>query len=58
MAMNSTIRKLIMQEASTDDLRDAAIADGMLTLRMDGIKKLERGVTTLEEVMKETAAGS
>jgi type IV pilus assembly protein PilB len=58
MAMNSTIRKLIMQEASTDELRDAAIADGMLTLRMDGIRKLERGVTTLEEVMKETAAGS
>jgi type IV pilus assembly protein PilB len=58
MAMSSTIRKLIMQEASTDDLREAAIAEGMLTLRMDGIKKLERGVTTLEEVMKETAAGS
>jgi type IV pilus assembly protein PilB len=47
-----------MQEASTDELREAAIADGMLTLRMDGIRKLERGVTTLEEVMKETAAGS
>ncbi len=30
----------------------------MLTLRMDGLKKLEKGMTTLEEVMKETAAGS
>ena len=29
--------------------------DGMLTLRMDGLKKVERGVTTLEEVVKETA---
>jgi type II secretory ATPase GspE/PulE/Tfp pilus assembly ATPase PilB-like protein len=27
----------------------------MLTLRMDGMKKIERGVTTLEEVVKETA---
>jgi len=27
----------------------------MLTLRMDGIKKVERGVTTLEEIVKETA---
>jgi type II secretory ATPase GspE/PulE/Tfp pilus assembly ATPase PilB-like protein len=27
----------------------------MLTLRMDGLKKIERGVTTLEEVVKETA---
>jgi len=58
MAMSSRIRKLIMQEASTDELRDAAIEEGMLTLRMDGLKKLEKGVTTLEEVMKETAAGS
>ena len=58
MAMSSRIRKLIMQEAGTDELRDAAIEDGMLTLRMDGLKKLEKGVTTLEEVMKETAAGS
>ncbi|MGD2121166.1 MAG: type IV-A pilus assembly ATPase PilB [Gemmatimonadota bacterium] len=58
MAMNARIRKLIMQEASTDDLREAAIEDGMLTLRMDGLKKLEKGITTLEEVMKETSAGS
>jgi type IV pilus assembly protein PilB len=58
MAMSSRIRKLIMQEAGTDELRDAAIEEGMLTLRMDGLKKLEKGVTTLEEVMKETAAGS
>jgi type IV pilus assembly protein PilB len=58
LSMSSAIRKLIMQDAGTDELREAAIGEGMLTLRMDGIKKLERGVTTLEEVMKETAAGS
>jgi type IV pilus assembly protein PilB len=58
MAMNARIRKLIMQEVSTDELQAAAIEDGMLTLRMDGLKKLEKGITTLEEVMKETSAGS
>ena len=58
MAMSSRIRKLIMQEVGTDELRNAAIEEGMLTLRMDGLKKLQKGVTTLEEVMKETAAGS
>jgi len=58
MAMSARIRKLIMQETGTDELRDTAIEEGMLTLRMDGLKKLEKGVTTLEEVMKETAAGS
>jgi type IV pilus assembly protein PilB len=58
MAMSSEIRKLIMQAVSTDVLQAAAIEEGMLTLRMDGLKKLEKGVTTLEEVMKETSAGS
>jgi type II secretory ATPase GspE/PulE/Tfp pilus assembly ATPase PilB-like protein len=29
----------------------------MLTLRMDGIEKVRKGVTTLEEVVKETAGG-
>ena len=37
------------------DIRDKAVEEGMLTLRMDGIKKVERGITTLEEVVKETA---
>ena len=55
MAISGRLRKLIMQEASTDDLRQAAIEEGMLTLRMDGLKKVERGVTSLEEVVKETA---
>jgi type II secretory ATPase GspE/PulE/Tfp pilus assembly ATPase PilB-like protein len=32
------------------------MADGMLTLRMDGLVKLKNGVTTAEEVLKETAA--
>jgi type IV pilus assembly protein PilB len=58
MNMTSRLRKLIMQEAGTDELRDAAIEEGMLTLRMDGIKKLEKGVTTLDEVLKETSAQS
>jgi type II secretory ATPase GspE/PulE/Tfp pilus assembly ATPase PilB-like protein len=29
----------------------------MLTLRMDGMMKVKKGITTLEEVVKETAAG-
>ncbi len=56
MAMSPRLRKLIMSEAGTDELRDAALEEGMLTLRMDGLKKIERGITTLEEVVKETAA--
>jgi type IV pilus assembly protein PilB len=56
MAMTTPIRKAIMQEAGTDELRECAISEGMLTLRMDGLKKLERGIVSLEEVLKETTA--
>jgi len=50
------IRRMIMHGASTDELREQGLHEGMLTLRMDGLLKASRGVTTLEEVIKETAA--
>jgi type IV pilus assembly protein PilB len=54
MIMTPGLRKAIMNEASTDEIRDVACAEGMLTLREDGLKKVESGVTTLDEVIKET----
>ncbi len=55
MALTPELRRLILRGGSVAEMRDQAVADGMLTLRLDGIKKIERGVTTLEEVIKETA---
>jgi type IV pilus assembly protein PilB len=55
MALTPELRRLILRGGSVAEMRDQAVVDGMLTLRMDGIKKIERGVTTLEEVIKETA---
>jgi type IV pilus assembly protein PilB len=55
MALTPELRRLILRGGSVAEMRDQAVADGMLTLRMDGLKKIERGVTTLEEVIKETA---
>ena len=55
MALSPELRRLILRGGSVAEIRDQAVVDGMLTLRMDGIKKIERGVTTLEEVIKETA---
>ena len=54
MIMSTPLRKAIMAEMGTDELRALAQSEGMLTLREDGLKKVERGVTTLEEVVKET----
>jgi type IV pilus assembly protein PilB len=54
MIMSGELRKAIMNEMGTDELRDLAVSEGMLTLRQDALKKVERGITSLEEVIKET----
>ncbi len=55
MSLTPALRRMILQGASADELKETAIEEGMLTLRMDGIMKLRKGITTLEEVVKETA---
>jgi len=55
MAMSPELRRMVLRGASVADIQSQAVTEGMLTLRMDGMKKIERGVTTLEEVVKETA---
>ena len=49
------MRRMILKGSSTAELQEQAVSEGMLTLRMDGIVKIKKGVTTLEEVVKETA---
>ena len=56
MAMSSALRRLVLKGASTEELREQGVKESMLTLRMDGMLKVKKGVTTLEEVVKETAA--
>jgi type IV pilus assembly protein PilB len=55
MSMTPELRRMVLKSASTAELTEQAVKDGMLTLRMDGMMKLRRGVTTLEEIVKETA---
>jgi type IV pilus assembly protein PilB len=54
MIMNNELRELIMQNCSTDELRLAAQKRGMLTLRDAGMKVAFEGITTPEEVVRET----
>lgn len=54
MIMNNELRELVMQNASTDDLRTAAQKSGMVTLRDAGMKACFEGTTTAEEVIRET----
>ncbi|MCE3236715.1 MAG: type pilus assembly protein PilB, partial [Vampirovibrio sp.] len=52
MNMNREIGELIEQNASTYVIQDAAVKDGMLTLAMDGKRKILAGLTTVEEVTR------
>jgi type II secretory ATPase GspE/PulE/Tfp pilus assembly ATPase PilB-like protein len=52
MIMGRKIRELIQSGATTDQIREAAMATGMTTLGVSGIKKIEEGITTIDEVLK------
>jgi type IV pilus assembly protein PilB len=56
MALSPALRDLVLERASAMDLKRTAVKEGMLTLRRDALMKLKRGLTTPEEVLKETAA--
>ncbi len=54
MVMNDTLREMVMTNASTDELRDEAQKFGMVPLREFGIAVAADGITTLDEVIRET----
>lgn len=54
MVFNEEIRDLVMNNASTGILREAAQRNGMRTLRESGLLAIYDGITTIEEVVKET----
>jgi type IV pilus assembly protein PilB len=56
MEITDEIRELILIGASALELRKKAIDDGMITLRESGLHKIRAGVTTIEEVVRETVA--
>jgi type IV pilus assembly protein PilB len=56
MNMTPRLRKMIMQSAGAAEIQKAAIEEGMLTLRMDGWLKVLKGITPLEQIVRETAA--
>ncbi|PYS46538.1 MAG: type IV-A pilus assembly ATPase PilB [Acidobacteria bacterium] len=56
MEVTDEIRELILIGASALELRKKAIEDGMITLRESGLQKIRNGITTIEEVVRETVA--
>lgn len=56
LVTNDEIRVLASERRSTNEIRKAAIASGMRTLRQDGWLKVARGLTSIEEVLRVTKA--
>ena len=56
MVLSDPLKELVLQGASTAELKAEAIRLGMATLRRSGLNKVRDGMTTLEEVLRVTAA--
>jgi len=56
MPMSKKIRRLIIMNSGAAEIRDGAIEEGMLTLRMDAWMKVLKGITTVEQMIRETSA--
>ena len=54
MEMTDDLRRLVIEGAPVTDIRTLAIAGGMVTLRQSGLRKAGEGVTTVDEVVRET----
>jgi len=52
---SSAVQKLIVANSTSDEIQNAAIKEGMLTMQLDGFVKAVRGETTVEEVLRVTS---
>jgi general secretion pathway protein E/type IV pilus assembly protein PilB len=55
MVTGDTIRDMVVQRVNASAIRKQALAEGMLTLRQDGWRKVQQGITTIDEVARVTA---
>jgi type IV pilus assembly protein PilB len=54
MEITDALREMILTGASAIELKNKSIEEGMITLRGSGLRKLRAGLTTVEEVVRET----
>ena len=54
LGMSNTIQRLITSNATSNDIQNEAVNEGMITMQNDGLVKALRGETTIEEVLRVT----
>lgn len=52
LLLSEEIGRLTVEEATADEIKRVAIAEGMLTLREDGLEKVRMGITSIEEIVR------
>jgi len=58
MTVSESIKKLIIDKKNASEIKELAVSEGMVSLRLDGILKIKAGVTTVEEVLRETVCST
>jgi type IV pilus assembly protein PilB len=56
LKMSDGIRDIILRGGTNQEIKQQAISEGMITMRMSGLRKIRQGVTTVEEVLRSTFA--
>jgi len=56
LPVSDGIREMVLNKAPTSEIRAQARAEGMITLRESGLAKIWQGITTVDEVLRETIA--
>jgi type IV pilus assembly protein PilB len=52
LIMSETIRKLLRNHAGANEIKAQAVAEGMITMRQDGMQKVQQGITSISEVTR------
>ena len=58
LEVNPEIKKLIIEKSDSDVIARQAISDGMTTMLDDGLEKVKKSTTTLEEILRVTKVES
>jgi type II secretory ATPase GspE/PulE/Tfp pilus assembly ATPase PilB-like protein len=54
LEVDETVQKMIVSHATSEEIQDASVKAGMLTMQQDGFLKVLRGMTTVEEILRVT----
>jgi type IV pilus assembly protein PilB len=52
LPVSETIQRLCLERKSASEIKNTAVADGMITMRRDGLTKVRQGLTSVEEVLR------